>query len=59
MKTVKQISAVLIILALIALVAFRLNSNKEKIKATTTLASQTISEVPVKIVLPQTGTISK
>ncbi len=59
MKTVKQISAVLIILALIALVAFRLNSNKEKIKATTALASQTISEVPVKIVLPQTGTISK
>lgn len=59
MKTVKQISAVLIILVLIALVAFRLNSNKEKIKATTALASQTISEVPVKIVSPQTGTISK
>ena len=59
MKTVKQISAVLIILVLIALVAFRLNSNKEKIQATTALASQTISEVPVKIVSPQTGTISK
>ena len=59
MKTVKQISAVLIILALIALVMFRLNSNKEKINETTALASQTISEVPVKIVSPKTGTISK
>ncbi len=59
MKTVKQISIALIILVLIALAAYRLNSNKEKIKTTTALASQTISEVPVKIVSPRTGTISK
>lgn len=59
MKTLKQISVALIILALIGLAAYRLNSNKEKIKTTTVLASQTISEVPVRIVSPQTGTISK
>ncbi|MBW8334798.1 MAG: efflux RND transporter periplasmic adaptor subunit [Prolixibacteraceae bacterium] len=59
MKTLKQISVALIILALIGLAAYRLNSNKEKIKTTTVLASQTISEVPVRIVSPQSGTISK
>ncbi len=32
MKTVKQISVALIILVLVGLAAFRLNSNKEKIK---------------------------
>jgi RND family efflux transporter MFP subunit len=59
MKTVKQISFGLIILALVGLAAYKLNANKEKIKETTELASQTISEIPVKIVSPQTGTINK
>jgi len=59
MKTIKQISVALIILILVGLTAYRLNSNKERIKATTALASQTIAEIPVKIVSPQTGTISK
>jgi len=59
MKTVKQISVALIVLVLIGLAAFRLNSNKEKINTTTALASQTIAEIPVKIVSPKTGTISK
>jgi len=59
MKTVKQILVPLVVIALVALAAFKLNSNKEKIKATTTLAAQTISEIPVKIVAPQMGSISK
>lgn len=59
MKTVKQISVTLIILVLVGLAAYKLNSNKEKIRETTELASQTISEIPVKIVLPQLGTINK
>lgn len=59
MKTVKQISVALIILAILGLAAFRLYSNKENIRTTTALASQTIAEIPVKIVSPQTGTISK
>lgn len=59
MKTVKQISIALIILVIVGLAAYKLNSNKEKIRETTELASQTISEIPVKIVLPQIGTINK
>ncbi len=59
MKTIKQISIALIILAVIAMAAYRLYSNKETIKTTTALASQTISEIPVKIVAPQAGAISK
>jgi RND family efflux transporter MFP subunit len=59
MKTVKQISVALIILVIVGLAAYKLNSNKEKIRTTTELASQTISEIPVKIVSPKTGTISK
>ncbi|SHJ84348.1 RND family efflux transporter, MFP subunit [Tangfeifania diversioriginum] len=59
MKTVKQISIALIILVLVGLAAYKLNANKEQIRETTELASQTISEIPVKIVAPQTGTINK
>ena len=59
MKTIKQILVPLIIIALVGLAAYRLNSNKEKVQATTALASQTVSEIPVKVVSPQTGTISK
>jgi RND family efflux transporter MFP subunit len=59
MKTVKQISIALIILVLVSLAAYKLNANKEQIRETTELASQTISEIPVKIVAPQTGTINK
>ena len=59
MKTVKQISVALIILVIVGLAAYKLNSNKEKIRTTTELASQTISEIPVKIVSPKTGTIGK
>lgn len=59
MKTVKQIIVPLIIIALVALAAYKLNSNKQQIKTETALASQSIGEVPVKIVSPQTGSISK
>lgn len=60
MKTVKRIILPLIILAvLVVWGAMKLNSNKERIRTTTDLASQTISEIPVKIVSPQMGTISK
>ncbi|HBL78342.1 MAG: hypothetical protein A2W90_16205 [Bacteroidetes bacterium GWF2_42_66] len=59
MKTLKQILVPLIIIALVGWAAYRLNSNKEKVKTTTALASQTISEIPVKVVSPQTGKISK
>ncbi len=59
MKTVKQIFVPLVVIALVALAAYKLNSNKQQIKAETALASQTIGEVPVKVASPQTGSISK
>lgn len=59
MKTVKQIFVPLLIIALVALAAYKLNSNKKQIKEETALASSAISEVPVKVVTPQTGSISK
>ncbi len=58
MKTTKRILIYLIILALAALAAYRLNSNKEKTKADTALASETVSEIPVKISPAVVGTIS-
>lgn len=59
MKTVKQILVPLIIIALIAMAVYKLNSNKQKIKDTTVLASQTITEIPVKIVSPQKGKVNQ
>ncbi len=59
MKTVKQILVPAILLVLIVLAYLKLKSNKEEIKEATTLASQTISEIPVKISYPQKGSINQ
>lgn len=59
MKTVKQIFVPLLIIILVALAAYKLNSNKKQIKEETALASSVISEVPVKVVAPRMGSISK
>lgn len=59
MKTVKHILIPAVVIALIGLAVYQLNSNKQKIKAESTLASQTISEIPVKVSTPQMGTIGK
>lgn len=59
MNTVKKILVSLVILVIIALAAYRLNGNKQKIKDESTLASQTITEVPVKIIFPKSGSISQ
>lgn len=57
MKRIKKIFIPLAILILAALAAYRLNSNKEKTKADTAVASETVTEVPVKISPAATGTI--
>jgi len=59
MKTLKRILIPLIIIVLVGLAAYKLNSNKQKIIAESALASQTISEVPVKVISPKTGSINQ
>lgn len=59
MKTIKQILIPAILIALVVLAFFKLKSNKEEIKEVTSLAAQTISEIPVKISTPQTGSIKQ
>lgn len=59
MKTTKRILFLAILLFLIVLGYYKLNSNKEKVKTATTLASQTITEIPVKVTVPRMGTISR
>ncbi|MEN6455436.1 MAG: efflux RND transporter periplasmic adaptor subunit [Prolixibacteraceae bacterium] len=58
MKSTKKIIIPLVILILAALAAYRLNSNREKTIADTAIASQTASEVPVKVSAARTGTIN-
>lgn len=58
MKTGNKILISLTIIVLVALGAYKLNTNKQKIKAESTLASQTIAEVPVKVSSPKTGSIN-
>lgn len=57
MKTTKRILFLAVILFFIVSAVYKLSSNKEKIRETTALASQTIAEVPVKISAPKTGII--
>ncbi len=59
MKIIRQILIPAILVALAFLVVFKLKANKEEIKETALLASQTISEIPVKVIVPQTGTINQ
>jgi RND family efflux transporter MFP subunit len=59
MKTLKKFFILLIILVLVVLAVYRLNSNKEKTKAVTAMASETIAEVPVKTSPAITGTIDQ
>ena len=59
MKTVKRILIPALVLILIILTIYKLRSNKENIKETTTLASQTIGEIPVKTSAPKVGTIKQ
>jgi membrane fusion protein, multidrug efflux system len=59
MKTTKKLIILFIIIGLVALAVYRLNSNKQKISADSTLASQVIGEVPVKVVSPRAGSINK
>ncbi len=58
MKRTKNIIIPFFILILVALAAYRLNSNREKTIADTAIASQTVSEVPVKVSPARTGTIN-
>jgi RND family efflux transporter MFP subunit len=59
MKRAKKIIIHLVILILAALAVYRLNSNKEKTIADTAVASQTVSEVPVKVSAARKGTINQ
>ena len=59
MKIIKQILIPAFLIVLIVLAYLKLKSNKEEIKAATTLASQTISEIPVKISTPKKGSINQ
>ena len=59
MKTTKRILIPAVLLILIGLAAYKLSTNKENIKKETTLASQIISEIPVKTSIPKMGTISQ
>lgn len=59
MKTMKRILFWAVLLVLVALGVYKLNSNKEKVKTATTLASQTVAEIPVKVTMPRMGTISR
>ena len=59
MKTAKRILIPLIILVLVALAAYRMKSNKEKTNVDTALASETVSEIPVKVSPAVVGTISR
>ena len=58
MKIIKQILIPTILIVLLVLAYQKLKSNKEEIKEATTLAAQTISEIPVKISAPQKGSIN-
>lgn len=59
MKTVNKIFIALGFVVLIALAAFKLNTNKQKIKDESTLASHSIGEIPVKVITPKTGSINQ
>jgi RND family efflux transporter MFP subunit len=59
MKTIKRILVPLIILILVALAVYKLNLNKQKMKEDTAIASQTVSEIPVKVSSAVTGTINQ
>ncbi len=59
MKTVRQILIPALLIALILLAYLKLKSNKDEIMEATTLAAQTISEIPVKISSPRKGIINQ
>jgi len=59
MKIIKQILIPVIIIVFIVFAYLKLKSNKEEIGEATALASQTISEIPVKISAPQKGSINQ
>lgn len=59
MKTVKRIGTIAIVLAIIILGALQLKQNKKTIRETATLASTSITEIPIKVSQPQTATLSQ